>query len=121
MYSSPARSGTLVCFSILLLRCRRPLISDSISVYLSASVILARDYNGRRFGADVLRNPKHSTAMTDTWPYLRGREAEVSARRRAYNASFLPKFFARHRLPNPVVQRLWASPDNPRQLMIAVR
>ncbi|KAJ2996987.1 hypothetical protein NUW54_g7180 [Trametes sanguinea] len=88
------------------------------AVYLSASSILLRDYNGRRLQQDVLR--AYPQAMTDMWPYLRLREAEVAERRRMYEASFLPRFFRRCGMTNPIAAHLWASPDDPRQIAIAL-
>lgn len=91
----------------------------SVVVYLSASIILLRDYGGRRLQEDVLR--WYPQAMTNMWPYLRAREAEVVQRRRVFDGSFLARFIARSGLPNPIARQLWASPDNSRQLLIAVR
>ncbi|KAI0357387.1 hypothetical protein OH77DRAFT_1450773 [Trametes cingulata] len=97
------------------------LVSRTIryAVYLSASSILLREYGGKRLQEDVLC--KYSPAMTNMWPYLRVREAEVSERRRIYEASFLSRFFQRSGHPNAIARRLWASPDNPKQLTIAMR
>ncbi|KAI0632467.1 hypothetical protein C8Q77DRAFT_1176940 [Trametes polyzona] len=90
------------------------------AVYLSASSILLREYRGKRLDVDVLK--KYSPAMTDMWPYLRVRQAEVAERRRIYAESFLPRFFKRYGLPaDPISERMWASPDNPKQIIIAVR
>ncbi|KAI0700037.1 hypothetical protein C8T65DRAFT_728852 [Cerioporus squamosus] len=89
------------------------------AVYLSASCILTGKYHGHRLQDDVLR--KHSQAMTNMWPYLRARELEVVERRRAYESTFFARFFQKCRLANPVSSRLWASPDSPRQLLVAVR
>lgn len=55
------------------------------------------------------------------WPYLRVREAEVAQRRRIYEASFLPALLRRFGPADPISKYLWASPDSPRQLVIAVR
>ncbi|OJT12767.1 hypothetical protein TRAPUB_10602, partial [Trametes pubescens] len=89
------------------------------AVYLSASSVLARDYRGRRLQDDVLK--RYSQAMTNMWPYLRIREAEVVKRRHIYEASFVPRFLARYGPGDPISKHLWASPDNPKQLVIAVR
>ncbi|PIL22865.1 hypothetical protein GSI_15561 [Ganoderma sinense ZZ0214-1] len=55
------------------------------------------------------------------WPYLRLREAEVARRRRLYEASFVSRFLHTLGLPNPIATRIWASPDNSKQLSVAVR
>ncbi|KAI8978834.1 hypothetical protein BD414DRAFT_524160 [Trametes punicea] len=89
------------------------------AVYLSASSILLREYRGKRLQEDVLK--RYSQAMTNMWPYLRMRETEVSGRRRIYEASFLPRFFRRCGLPDPIARLIWASPDHPRQLAVALR
>ncbi|KAI0826725.1 hypothetical protein BC628DRAFT_1319527 [Trametes gibbosa] len=89
------------------------------AVYLSASSILVQNYYGKRLEDDVMR--KYSQAMTNMWPYLRVREAEISARRRIYEASFLPRLFRRCGFANPIANCLWASPDDPKQLVIAMR
>ena len=88
-------------------------------VYLSASSVLSREYAGHRLQEDVLC--KYSQAMTNMWPYLRLREAEVSRRRRIYETSFVSRFFQKLGLPNPIAARVWASPDNPKQLSVAVK
>ncbi|RPD77425.1 hypothetical protein L226DRAFT_544076 [Lentinus tigrinus ALCF2SS1-7] len=89
------------------------------AVYLSASCILIRQYQGRRLQEDVLR--KHPQAMTNMWPYLRARQAEVDQKRRVYETSFLARILQRCGLVNPVSGRLWASPDSSRQLLVAIR
>ncbi|OSD07564.1 hypothetical protein PYCCODRAFT_1403229 [Trametes coccinea BRFM310] len=89
------------------------------AVYLSASSILMREYCGHRLQQDVLR--AYPKAMTNMWPYLRLREVEVAERRRMYETSFLPRFFRRCGVVNPIAAHLWASPDNARQITIALR
>ncbi|RPD62799.1 hypothetical protein L227DRAFT_522666 [Lentinus tigrinus ALCF2SS1-6] len=89
------------------------------AVYLSASCILTQQYQGRRLQDDVLR--KHSQAMTNMWPYLRARQAEVGQRRRVYETSFLARILQRCGLANPVSSRLWASPDSSKQLLVVIR
>ncbi|KAI0755281.1 hypothetical protein C8Q80DRAFT_1095647 [Daedaleopsis nitida] len=89
------------------------------AVYLSASTALLRDYCGRRLQEDVLR--KYPQAMTNMWPYLRLREAEATQRRRVYDASFLARLLRCCGWPEPIVKRLWGSPDHPKQLLIALR
>ena len=87
------------------------LITFVVIVYLSASVILKRDYNSQRLQTDVLA--KYSLAMTNMWPYLRIRAAEAARRKCIYAATFLPRFFARLGCPSPVAERLCACPDHP--------
>ncbi|KAI0324900.1 hypothetical protein GY45DRAFT_1288163 [Cubamyces sp. BRFM 1775] len=89
------------------------------AVYLSATSILNRDYCGSRLQEDALK--RYPQAMTNMWPYLRLREAEVTQRRCIYEASFVARFFIRCGYDNPITPRLWASPDNPKQLVIAIR
>ncbi|KAL1950765.1 hypothetical protein VTO73DRAFT_5889 [Trametes versicolor] len=89
------------------------------AVYLSASSVLAKDYRGRRLQDDVLK--RYSQAMTNMWPYLRVRKAEVVARRRIYEASFVPRLLERYGPADPISTHLWASPDNPKQIVVAVR
>ncbi|KAI0771153.1 hypothetical protein BD413DRAFT_476339 [Trametes elegans] len=89
------------------------------AVYLSASCILNRRYGGKRLEKDVLR--QYSPAMTNMWPYLRIREAEAVERKRIYASSFLPRFFQRYGLSSPIAAHLWASPDDLKQLVVAVR
>ncbi|KAI1794840.1 hypothetical protein LXA43DRAFT_1112454 [Ganoderma leucocontextum] len=89
------------------------------AVYLSAASILTRECAGRRLQEDVLC--KYSQAMTNMWPYLRLREAEVARGLRIYEASFISRFFQKLGLPNPIATRVWASPDNPKQLSVAIR
>ena len=84
-------------------------------VYLSASVILFSKFPGERLD-DTAR--AYSPLMFNLWPYLRARETELAEQRSRYLQSFLHRF---HGTFEPVDQRLWASPDNPKQCGVAVR
>ncbi|KAI0662275.1 hypothetical protein C8Q70DRAFT_910108 [Cubamyces menziesii] len=88
------------------------------AVYLSATSILNRDFCGRRL-QDVSK--QYSQAMTNMWPYLHLRNAEMTRCQRIYEASFVARFFRRCGYDNPITQRLWTSPDNQKQLVIAIR
>ena len=59
--------------------------------------------------------------MTSMWPYLRLRETEIAKRRRLYEGSFIARFFRKVVLLNPIATRVRASPDNPKQLSVAVK
>ncbi|OCH90029.1 hypothetical protein OBBRIDRAFT_793741 [Obba rivulosa] len=88
------------------------------AVYLSASHILKRDFNGARLDAILKHHPQ---TMTNMWPYLRYRKAEATHCRAAYEASFLAHFNRRAGLSCPIARRLWASPDDERQIVVALR
>ncbi|KAH8114351.1 hypothetical protein DFH11DRAFT_1855513 [Phellopilus nigrolimitatus] len=85
------------------------------AVYLSAVQIIKRDFGGRRF-AQI--SQQYNLHITNFWPYLNRLRDERDSRSRAYNLSFLPRFFGSW---NPISKRLWASPDHERQLAIALR
>lgn len=59
--------------------------------------------------------------MTNMWPYLRFREEEALRRHERYNKSFVAKYYRGRGLPNPISSGLWGSPDNERQIAMAVR
>jgi hypothetical protein len=57
--------------------------------------------------------------MTNFWPYLRQREQEVLKRKNAVMSSFLQPAF---RGPSGLIsERLWSSPDNEKQVTLALR
>jgi hypothetical protein len=57
--------------------------------------------------------------MTNFWPYLRQREQEVLERKNAVMSSFLqPAFRGSSGL---ISERLWSSPDNEKQVTLALR
>ncbi|KAH9911500.1 uncharacterized protein B0H18DRAFT_892711 [Fomitopsis serialis] len=88
------------------------------AVYLSAFHILNQRHDGRRLSQDI---SQYSQAMTNTWPYLRIREAEALQRRRIHEASFLAKFIRSRGLPDPVASHLWSSPDDDKQISVALK
>ncbi|KAG2009835.1 hypothetical protein CC2G_012719 [Coprinopsis cinerea AmutBmut pab1-1] len=86
------------------------------SVYSSATHRLARYFSGKRLDK-VFSN--YSPSLMNYWPYLRQRIAERQRRRELYDRSFLGRFFASSR--NIISPGLWASPNHPKQLTIAIR
>ena len=57
--------------------------------------------------------------MTNFWPYLRQREQEASERKNTVMGSFLQSAF---RGPSELVSgRLWSSPENEKQVTVALR
>jgi hypothetical protein len=86
-------------------------------VYSSAYHKLSRDFSGRRLS--LVLQQAHSPLMTNFWPYLRQREQEVLERKNAVMNSFLhPVFRGPSRL---ISERLWSSPDNEKQVTLALR
>lgn len=57
--------------------------------------------------------------MTNFWPYLRQREQEVLERKNAVMSSFLQPAF--RGLSGLISERLWSSPDNEKQVTLALR
>lgn len=88
-----------------------------ITVHLSALHLLSRDYAGRRLNAILEQYPKN---MTNFWPYLRLRMAEVSERRQAFKQSFLGRYTYSIGY-DPLTNHLWTSPDDEKQVDIATR
>ncbi|KIM43353.1 hypothetical protein M413DRAFT_69460 [Hebeloma cylindrosporum] len=83
--------------------------------YLSAFHQLSRKFAGARLQTILLC---HSSKMTNFWPYLHLREQEMSSRKRIYEASFLGRALkGRFSIANS----LWSSPDNDKQIIIAIR
>ncbi|OJA09603.1 hypothetical protein AZE42_10264 [Rhizopogon vesiculosus] len=87
------------------------------AVYLSAAHILAQKYRGRRLDEIVKRYPQN---MTNMWPYLRQRQNEVSLWRRAFQISFIGRYISALGI-EPLSARLWASPDDEKQVVVALR
>lgn len=87
-------------------------------MYLSAAQILRVDFPGARL-TSVVRNV--ALDVKDMWPYLRLRRSELATRRAAYNTSFLPSFYARFGILEPIASALWTSPDHEDQLTVAIR
>lgn len=86
-----------------------------VVVFLSAARILESKFGGKRWSQLTL---KYTSNMTNFWPYLRLREAELHTRRDMYEKSFLGRYF---KDKNPIERRLWGSPDCEGQLTIAMR
>ncbi|KAI0036489.1 hypothetical protein K488DRAFT_41059 [Vararia minispora EC-137] len=84
------------------------------AVYLSAGEILRRKYAGRRLESQELIFP---APIINWWPYLRARQKEWADRLDAYKSSFLARFYTEL----PIDGRLWASPDNEKQITIVLR
>lgn len=87
------------------------------SVYLSATPILRREFPGQRLDTDTSRCTQ---AMTNLWPYLRFRHDEATRNKRIYEHSFLYRL-ANDGKANAISSHLWGSPDNGKQLKVAVR
>jgi hypothetical protein len=87
------------------------------TVYSSAYYKLSRDFSGRRLS--LVLQQCSSPLMTNFWPYLRQREQEVLKRKNTVMGSFLESAF---RGPNELVsERLWSSPENEKQVTVALR
>ncbi|KAH9161139.1 hypothetical protein EDB89DRAFT_1861904 [Lactarius sanguifluus] len=88
------------------------------AVYSSAYYLLCKDFSGQRLFL-VLQQHGPSSLMMNFWPYLRQREQEILERKNAVMSSFLLPAF---RGPGVLISaRLWASPDNEKQLTVALR
>ncbi|KAH9038234.1 hypothetical protein EDB85DRAFT_529060 [Lactarius pseudohatsudake] len=88
------------------------------AVYSSAYYLLCKDFSGQRLFL-VLQQYGPSSLMMNFWPYLRQREQEILERKNAVMSSFLLPAF---RGPGVLISaRLWASPDNEKQLTVALR
>ncbi|KIK69602.1 hypothetical protein GYMLUDRAFT_236107 [Collybiopsis luxurians FD-317 M1] len=85
------------------------------AIYLSASARLARNFAGYRLSRILHRLPAN---MIDMWPYLQQREGESKYRRRMFEESFLGRAFMGR---DAIAPRLWTSPDNDKQIVIAIR
>ncbi|KAF8335438.1 uncharacterized protein EI90DRAFT_3287941 [Cantharellus anzutake] len=88
------------------------------AVYLSALSILQHRYAGDRL-EEYLKPFRTSLSQLNLWPYLRYRQAEQASRRKAFNESFLGNQFLAGHLP--IDCRLWCSPNNERQIVVAIR
>lgn len=78
-------------------------------------MILDRSFLGQRYAQ---LEQEYPVSMTNYWPYLRRRREEMYQGKEAYNASLLAKVFGPWQ---PISERLWCSPDNEKQLGIALR
>lgn len=87
------------------------------TVYLSAIHILSSNYAGRRLDAILKQHPRN---MTNFWPYLRFRMAEVSERRHVFKRSFLGQYTESLGY-DPLSKHLWTSPNDEKQVGVAIR
>ncbi|KAI0693960.1 hypothetical protein BC835DRAFT_1039478 [Cytidiella melzeri] len=90
-------------------------------MYMSAQYRLQHDFAGKRT-EKVLES--YPTPTTNFWPYLRFRQRETADRKAAYMRSFLADAFQQHTGCPPetaVSEWLWGSPDDDRQISIALR
>ncbi|KAF8550818.1 hypothetical protein OG21DRAFT_1419114, partial [Imleria badia] len=87
------------------------------AVYLSAIHILSSNYAGRRLDLILEQHPRN---MTNFWPYLRLRMAEVSERRHAFKRSFLGQYTDLIGY-DPLSEHLWTSPDDEKQVDVTIR
>ncbi|KAF5369567.1 hypothetical protein D9758_002578 [Tetrapyrgos nigripes] len=87
------------------------------AAFVSAGTRISRDFAGKRLESVIAEYPPH---IYNFWPYLQQRQKELTERHERYIQSFLGKFFSREN-PHIVSQRLWTSPDNERQVVIALR
>ncbi|KAF9220988.1 hypothetical protein BS17DRAFT_713155, partial [Gyrodon lividus] len=76
-----------------------------------------KNYPGRRLDVILQHYPQN---MTNYWPYLRLRNNEVLLRRQAYKRSFLGRY-TDSMLYDPLHEHLWGSPDDEKQVEIALR
>lgn len=87
------------------------------TVYSSAYYKLSRCFSGQRLS--LVLQQSNSPLMTNFWPYLRQREQEVLERKNVVMGSFLQPAF---RGPSELIsERLWSSPDNEKQVTLALR
>ncbi|KAG2151420.1 hypothetical protein DEU56DRAFT_880080 [Suillus clintonianus] len=87
------------------------------AVYLSAAHILTQKYHGRRLNHIVKSYPQNTTNM---WPYLRQRQNEVAFWRHAFQNSFVGRYNSTLGI-DPLSTRLWASADDEKQVVVALR
>jgi hypothetical protein len=86
-------------------------------VYSSSYHKLSRYFSGRRLS--LVLQQCGSVLMINFWPYLQQREQEVSERKNARMDSFLQSVF---RGPSDLISsRIWSSPENEKQLTVALR
>ncbi|KAF7314415.1 Abhydrolase-3 domain-containing protein [Mycena kentingensis (nom. inval.)] len=87
------------------------------ATYISAFHNLSRNFSGARFSQVLSQYPNAASQTTNMWPYLLQRQHEVSCRKSIFNASFLGTLLS----TNAISDRLWTSPDDERQLVVAIR
>lgn len=89
-----------------------------LSVHISAQNRLSQYFPGRR---STIAMQDYKLPTTDMWPYLRWREEEVRTRRETFEKSFLGLYLNKKGLGIPISEKLWASLDDERQVVIAIR
>ncbi|CAE6406669.1 unnamed protein product [Rhizoctonia solani] len=96
------------------------------AVYLSAVHALRRSFSGARLDS-VFKQIKEPR-MTNMWMYLRARRLEAQSRHETFRASWLGQFFECEgeilglgRGFEPVSRKMWTSPDDDRQIIVALR
>ena len=98
------------------------------TVFLSAYHRLQRFFPGARLLA-YLSRPSVDPATANMWPYLLARQREADSRLDFVQASWLGHLWSTERLRHPrstltfdaVSQPLYAGPEDPRQLCVALR
>jgi len=98
------------------------------AVYLSAYYRLQRLYPGARLRA-YLSHPSVDPSTSNLWPYLLARQLEADSRLAAVQASWLGRLWPSARLRHSasdlafdaIRPELYASPEDPRQLSVALR
>jgi hypothetical protein len=89
----------------------------TLAVYSSAYYKLYRDFSGPRLS--LVSQRCGSVTMMNFWPYLLQREREASERKNTVMGSFLRPVFQG---PVDIISaRLWSSPENEKQLTVALR
>lgn len=94
-----------------------PHLALFMTVYLSATHILSKNYPGRRLDTILEQHPRN---MANLWPYLRFRSIETSERRHAFKQSFLGQYTNSIEY-DPLSEHLWTSPDDEKQVDVALR
>ncbi|KZT27383.1 hypothetical protein NEOLEDRAFT_1110792 [Neolentinus lepideus HHB14362 ss-1] len=87
------------------------------AIYLSAAVVLHREFPGKRLDA-VLQKYPNSLAMTNFWPYLRQRRRERVFWDNVYRRTFLASFLEDGQ---SISELMWTSPDDEKQVTVALR
>lgn len=79
--------------------------------------MLTQKYHGRRLNQIMKRHPQNTTNM---WPYLRQRQNEVAFWRHAFQNSWVGRYNSLLGI-DPLSARLWASADDEKQVVVALR
>ncbi|CEL56127.1 hypothetical protein RSOLAG1IB_07580 [Rhizoctonia solani AG-1 IB] len=96
------------------------------AVYLSATHALRRNFSGTRL--DSIFKQIKEPRMTNMWTYLRARRLEVQNRYGTFHRSWLGRFFecegevlGLRRGFDPISWKMWTSPNDDRQIAVALR